>query len=271
MWAGCRRFLLPYRLGCRGGATHTRSRAGVLAGIISVFCIEDQIAVLAAILQFFRALFNPDGLRELIRAGGSPLICTIVFVETGFFVGFFLPGDSLLVTAGILSAGGVIPLKLLLLPVMLCAIVGDQIGYWIGRSAGAALYRREDSFFFRRSHLERANDFYEKYGGRAVILARFVPIVRTFCPPVAGAAKMPYSSYVAFDICGGIFWVATMILAGYTLGRSVPNIGARIHYVIGVVIVVSVLPAVISIYRSRHKFSASGDQGSAATPRAKGE
>ena len=104
--------------------------------------------MLDAIRHFFHALFSPDGLRELIRAGGSPLICTIVFIETGFFVGFFLPGDSLLVTAGILSAGGVIPLKLLLLPVMLCAIVGDQIGYWIGRSAGAALYRREDSFFF---------------------------------------------------------------------------------------------------------------------------
>ena len=229
--------------------------------------------MLDAILHFLHSLYNPDGLKELVGWGGAPLICFIVFVETGFFVGFFLPGDSLLVTVGIFSAGGFIhmPLKWLLLSVMLCAIVGDQIGYWIGRSVGAALYRREESFFFRRSHLQRAHDFYEKYGGRAVILARFIPIVRTFCPPVAGAAKMPYASYVAFDICGGIFWVATMILAGYTLGRSVPNIGARIHYVIAVVIVVSVLPAVISIYRSRHKFSASGDQGSAATPRAKGE
>ena len=229
--------------------------------------------MLDAILHFLHSLYNPDGLKELVGWGGAPLICFIVFVETGFFVGFFLPGDSLLVTVGIFSAGGFIhmPLKWLLLSVMLCAVVGDQIGYWIGRSAGAALYRREESFFFRRSHLQRAHDFYEKYGGRAVILARFIPIVRTFCPPVAGAAKMPYVSYVAFDICGGIFWVATMILAGYTLGRSVPNIGARIHYVIAVVIVVSVLPAVISIYRSRHKFSASGDQGSAATPRAKGE
>ena len=229
--------------------------------------------MLDAILHFLHSLYNPDGLKELIGWGGAPLICFIVFIETGFFVGFFLPGDSLLVTVGIFSAGGFIhmPLKWLLLSVMLCAIVGDQIGYWIGRSAGAALYRREESFFFRRSHLQHAHDFYEKYGGRAVILARFIPIVRTFCPPVAGAAKMPYSSYVAFDICGGIFWVATMILAGYTLGRSVPNIGACIHYVIAVVIVVSVLPAVISIYHSRHKFSASGDQSSAATPRAEGK
>jgi len=228
--------------------------------------------VLDAILHFFHSLYNSEGLKELIRSGGAPLICVIVFVETGFFVGFFLPGDSLLVTAGIFSAAGVIPLKWLLLPVMFCAIVGDQIGYWIGRSAGAALYRREDSFLFRRSHLQRAHDFYEKYGGRAVILARFVPIVRTFCPPVAGAAKMPYGSYLAFDICGGIFWVGGMILAGYSLGRSVPNIGERIHYVIAVVIVLSVLPAVMSILRARHKFSATGDRGSATTPpRAEGQ
>lgn len=204
-----------------------------------------------AILHFLHALFNPEGLRELIRAGGAPLICGIVFVETGFFVGFFLPGDSLLVTAGILSAGEVIPLKWLLLPVMVCAILGDQIGYWIGRAAGSALYRREDSLFFRRSHLQRAHDFYEKYGGRAVILARFVPIVRTFCPPVAGAAGMPYLRYITYDIFGGVIWVGTMILGGFFLGRTIPNISQRIHYVILVVIFLSLLPAIISILRAR--------------------
>jgi membrane-associated protein len=207
--------------------------------------------VFDSILQFLHALFNPEGLKELIRAGGAPLICAIVFVETGFFVGFFLPGDSLLVTACVLSAGDVIPLKWLLLPVMLCAIVGDQIGYWIGRAAGSALYRKEDSLFFRRSHLQRAHDFYEKYGGRAVILARFVPIVRTFCPPVAGAARMSYAKYLLYDIFGGIFWVGAMILGGYSLGRTIPNISQRIHYVILVVIILSLLPAIISIWRSR--------------------
>jgi membrane-associated protein len=207
--------------------------------------------VLESILHFLRSLYDPEGLKELIRSGGAPLVCTIVFVETGFFVGFFLPGDSLLVTAGIFSAAGVIPLRWLLLPVMGCAIVGDQIGYWIGRAAGPALYKREDSLFFRRSHLQRAHDFYEKYGGRAVIFARFMPIVRTFCPPVAGAAHMPYRRYLIFDICGGVFWVGAMILGGYSLGRTVPNIGQRIHYVIAAVVVVSVLPAVISIVRSR--------------------
>jgi membrane-associated protein len=134
---------------------------------------------------------------------------------------------------------------------MLCAVAGDQIGYWIGRCAGAALYKRKDSFFFRREHLQRAHDFYEKYGGRAVILARFAPIVRTFCPPVAGAARMPYGRYLGYDIFGGIFWVGAMILGGYTLGRSVPNIGKYIHYVIAVVVLVSILPAVIGVLKSR--------------------
>jgi membrane-associated protein len=207
--------------------------------------------VLESVLHFLRALYDPEGLKELVRWGGAPLICLIVFVETGFFLGFFLPGDSLLITAGIFAAAGVLPLPWLLLPVMACAIVGDQIGYWIGRTAGPALYRREDSFFFRRSHLRRAHEFYEKYGGRAVILARFVPIVRTFCPPVAGAAQMPYPRYFLFDIFGGVFWVGAMILGGFFLGRSVPNIGQKIHYVIAIVAVVSVLPAVIGVLRSR--------------------
>jgi len=134
---------------------------------------------------------------------------------------------------------------------MLCAILGDQLGYWIGRSAGPALYKREDSFLFRRSHLQRAHDFYEKYGGRAVILARFVPIVRTFCPPVAGAAKMPYLRYLLFDICGGIFWVGSMVLGGYVLGSRVPNIGKYLHLVIGTIILLSILPPIIGLIRAR--------------------
>jgi len=211
--------------------------------------------VLESLFHFLRSLFDPEGLKELIRSGGPALICSIVFVETGLFVGFFLPGDSLLITAGIFAAAAAIPLPSLLLkwllPVIFCAIVGDQLGYWIGRSTGPALYKREDSLFFRRSHLQRAHDFYEKYGGRAVILARFVPIVRTFCPPVAGAAGMPYGRYLTFDIFGGILWVGAMILGGYSLGRSVPNIGKYIHYVIAVVALVSILPAVIGVLKSR--------------------
>lgn len=244
----CRRFLLPYWIGCFHDNALARARP---SACYSIQPFEEPFRLLQSILHFLHSLYSTDGLRELIRSGGAPLVCTIVFIETGFFVGFFLPGDSLLITAGIFSAAGVIPLKWLLLPVMLCAIAGDQVGYWIGRSAGVALYRREDSLFFRRSHLQRAHDFYEKYGGRAVILARFVPIIRTFCPPVAGAAKMPYSRYLMFDICGGVLWISAMILGGYSLGHLIPNIGQYIHYVIAVVIVLSILPAVIGVLRSR--------------------
>lgn len=221
-----------------------------------------------SIRHLLRTLYDVEG---LIRWGGPLLVCVIVFIETGFFVGFFLPGDSLLVTAGVFAAAGTIPLAWILVPVMLCAIVGDQIGYWIGRAAGASLYRREDSFFFRRSHLLRAHDFYEKYGGKTVILARFVPIIRTFCPPVAGAARMTYARYVTYDIFGGAFWVGSMVLGGYFLGRSVPNISQRIHYVIAVVVFLSVLPAIIGILRARRNLRTPESERSAATPGHGGE
>lgn len=219
--------------------------------------------MLESILHFLRSLYDPEGLKELIRWGGPALVCAILFVETGLFVGFFLPGDSLLVTAGIFSGQNVIPLRWLLVPGILCAIAGDQLGYWIGRSAGPALYRREDSFFFRRSHLQRAHDFYEKYGGRAVILARFVPIVRTFCPPVAGTAQMPYLRYLAYDICGGIFWVGSMVLGGYLAGSRIPNIGKYLHLIVGAIILLSILPPIIGILRSHQR------AGSGASPSSK--
>jgi membrane-associated protein len=206
-------------------------------------------------------LFNVKG---LIEWGGTLLVCTIVFVETGFFVGFFLPGDSLLVTAGVFAASGQLEIAKLLVLVPLCAIVGDQIGYWIGRKAGQALYRREDSLIFRKRHLERAHQFYEKYGGKTVVLARFIPIVRTFCPPVAGAAEMSYGRYLAYDVAGGLLWVGSMILCGFFLGRQIPNINQNIHYVIAVVIFLSLLPPIISVLRSR--FPGSSRPPSIQTP-----
>ena len=210
--------------------------------------------MLEYIRHLLHSIYDVEG---IIRTGGPLLVCVIIFIETGFFVGFFLPGDSLLVAAGVFSAAGVIPLRWILIPGMLCAIVGDQIGYWIGRAAGSALYRREDSFFFRKRHLQRAHDFYETYGGKTVILARFIPIIRTFCPPVAGAARMPYYRYLIYDIFGGTFWVGSMILGGYSLGRSVPNISQRIHYVIAIVIFLSLLPAIIGALRARRSASSS--------------
>jgi membrane-associated protein len=198
-------------------------------------------------------LHNLYDVQGLIQWGGTLLVCSIVFVETGLFVGFFLPGDSLLVTAGVFAAAGTLKIGSLVLFVTLCAIAGDQLGYWIGRRTGQALYRREDSTFFKRRHLERAHQFYEKYGGKTVILARFMPIVRTFCPPVAGAAEMRYARYLAYDIVGGCCWGAGLVLVGYFLGSIVPNIGQRIHWVIAVVVVLSLLPAIIGTMRARSR------------------
>ena len=189
--------------------------------------------------------------RGLIEWGGTVMVCVVVFVETGMFVGFFLPGDSLLVTAGVFAGAGHLKLWSLLSLVTLCAIAGDQLGYLIGWRAGASLYRREDSRFFKKRNLQRAHEFYEKYGGKTIILARFVPIVRTFCPPVAGAAKMTYRHYLACDILGGMLWVWSTVLLGYTLGRTVPNVDKKIHYIIAAVIVASFIPAIYSACRAR--------------------
>jgi len=200
--------------------------------------------------ELFHRLYN---VQDLVRSGGTLLVCVIIFVETGLFVGFFLPGDSLLVTAGVLAGAGQLALAWLLVPVSLCAIAGDQLGYFIGRKAGKNLYRREDSRFFKKKHLERAHEFYERRGPTAIIIARFVPIVRTFCPPVAGAAQMHYTRYLLFDIFGGFLWVCAMVLAGYTLGKKIPNIQSRIHWVILAVIIISLIPAVIEGLRERRK------------------
>jgi membrane-associated protein len=207
-------------------------------------------------VELLRHLFHTlTDVRGLIHWGGTFGVCAIVFIETGFFVGFFLPGDSLLVTAGVFAAAHVLNLGPLLGFAILCAIAGDQLGYWIGRSMGHTLYRREDSLFFKRRHLQAAHDFYAKYGGKTVIIARYVPIVRTFCPPVAGAAEMNYAQYFVYDVFGGALWVSAMILGGFFLGSLVPNIESRIHYVIAAVVVLSLLPAVIGYMKARKAVS----------------
>jgi len=196
----------------------------------------------------FRLLTDVEG---MIRWGGTAMVCLIVFVETGLFVGFFLPGDSLLVSAGIFAAAGHLDLTALVGLASLCAVVGDQVGYLIGRKAGQALYRREDSFFFRRKHLERAHQFYEKYGGKTIVLARFVPIVRTFAPSVAGAAYMNYRRFVSYNIVGGVLWVWSMVLTGYFLGAAIPDVNRHLHLIIVVVVLLSILPMIIEVLRHR--------------------
>ncbi len=209
--------------------------------------------MLESLRHLLHSLYDVQG---LIRWGGPLLVCIIVFIETGFFVGFFLPGDSLLVTAGILAAAGYLNIWTLVPMAIACAIAGDQLGYWIGHHAGQALYSRPDSFIFKRRHLEHAHEFYERYGGKTIILARYVPIVRTFCPPVAGAAHMTYRAYFLYDIVGGALWVGSMMFGGYGVGKLMPGLGDRIHYVIIVVVFLSLLPGIIAALRARHQKNA---------------
>jgi membrane-associated protein len=189
----------------------------------------------------------------LVRTGGLVALIVIVFVETGLLVGFFLPGDSLLVTAGIFAARGDLDLLTLNASLSLAAIAGDSVGYGIGVRTGPKIFTREDSLFFNRKHLISAKEFYDRHGGFTIFIARFMPIIRTFAPVVAGVGAMRYRKFIAYNVFGGICWVLSMTLAGYFLGTFVPNIQERIHLVIAVVIVLSLLPAIIKFFSERSK------------------
>ena len=174
----------------------------------------------AAFMEFLKDLHSPEGLQHLIKASGYLLLFAIVFAETGLLVGFFLPGDSLLFIAGfVISSTGALSLPLTMLLLSIAAIAGDSVGYFIGRKAGPPLFSRPDSRFFKRKHLDSAHDFYEKHGPKTIVLARFVPIVRTFAPTVAGAAGMNYGQFIVYNIVGGIAWICSMLLLGYYLGN----------------------------------------------------
>ncbi|OGW72400.1 MAG: hypothetical protein A2Y02_01080 [Omnitrophica bacterium GWA2_52_12] len=200
-------------------------------------------------MEFFAHLHN---LEDLIRWGGYIGLFIIVFAETGLFFGFFLPGDSLLVTAGLIAALDH-TLDIRILTGLLCAaaILGDSTGYAIGYHFGPRIFNKEDSIFFHRNHLLKAQRFYEKYGAKTIVLARFVPIVRTFAPTVAGIGKMHYAKFVFYNIAGGIAWVGSMCLSGYYLGRLIPGIDKKIHWVIIVVILLSLVPLFLEWRKAR--------------------
>jgi membrane-associated protein len=198
--------------------------------------------------DFFRIVYNVP---ELIRWGGLIGLVLIVFAETGLMIGFFLPGDSLLVTAGLFAAKGDFDIVLLNVALIAAAVAGDATGYWIGKRSGQALYSRPNSFFFRRQHLVKTHEFYEKHGGKTIVIARFMPILRTFAPVVAGAAEMTYRRFAVYNIAGGIGWVASMTLTGYFLGQAVPDLEEHIHIVVAVVIFLSLLPGIIAFLRAK--------------------
>ena len=210
-----------------------------------------------ALIDFIRTLTNPDALRQLLTSvfsgwHGYALLFGIVFSETGLLAGFFLPGDSLLFTVGVVAGAGGLDIVAITIVLIAAAIIGDATGYLLGRRAGKGVFNRPDSRFFKQEHLIRTKEFYEEHGGKTIIYARFIPIIRTFAPFVAGVAEMNYSRFASFNIFGGIGWVVLMTSLGYMLGD---NEIVRKHFekVILGIIFVSVLPIVFEYLRSRKR------------------
>lgn len=190
----------------------------------------------------------------------------VIFAETGLAVGFFLPGDSLLVVSGLFAAAGKLNVALVMVAFFLGSVIGDNTGYWTGRMMGKTLFNRESSWIFKPSRVEKAKHFFEKYGVKTVVLARFVPIVRTFAPLVVGAAEMPYSKFLTFSIIGGALWICSMVLAGYFLGGVIESaLGIKledhIEKVVIVVVLISLLPPLIEYLK--HRF---GSKDEAVSP-----
>lgn len=200
--------------------------------------------------EFFSKLHHLD---DLIQWGGLTVLFLIVFAETGLLAGFFLPGDSLLVTAGLIASNPESGLDIwtMNIALMIAAITGDSTGYWIGATFGPKLFNRKNSFFFRKEYVDKTHAFYEKHGPKTIVLARFVPIIRTFAPTMAGVGRMKYTTFLAYNIGGGILWVSLMTLAGYFLGRSIPNIEEHLHWVILVVIILSLIPIAREVWIAR--------------------
>ncbi len=188
-------------------------------------------------------------LKEIITAIGYLGLFLIVFAESGLFFGFFLPGDSLIVTAGLLASQGFFNIYYLLIILPIAAVSGDSIGYWFGKKVGPAIFNKEKSFFFDKNHIERANNFYKKHGGKTIIIARFIPIIRTFAPIVAGVAEMDYTKFLRFNIFGGLFWTVGMLVIGFFLGKIIPDVDKYLLPIIALIVFLSLLPPIIEVYK----------------------
>jgi membrane-associated protein len=201
-------------------------------------------------LQFIKNLYDPAYMQGLIHAGGVPLIAAIVFAETGLLFGFFLPGDTMLFVAGVAAAttgpSGETWLNIwVLIPTLIAAaIIGDQCGYFLGHKTGHAIFTREEGFFFKRKHAEKAHAFYVKYGVWAVVLAKFAPVLRTFVPFMAGVGEMSWRKYVSVDVIAVIAWICLVVLSGYILGERAQK---NLHYIVLGIAVVSMLPVIIGV------------------------
>ena len=207
-------------------------------------------------MEFLSGLLSgAHSLDDLVRWGGYVALVGIVFTETGLLVGFFLPGDSLLITAGLVAAAGGLNIWWLNGLLIVAAVSGDSVGYAIGASIGPRLFTRPKSLLFNPRHIERTRAFYARHGAKTIVIARFVPIIRTFAPVVAGVGQMEYRQFLLYNVAGGVGWVTSMTWAGYLLGRAIPNIADYVHVVVVVVIVLSVIPIVVEIVRERRRRS----------------
>jgi membrane-associated protein len=192
-------------------------------------------------------------LDDLIRWGGYAILAAIVFTETGLLIGCFLPGDSLLITAGLVAATGSLNIWWLNALLIVAAVMGDSVGYAIGIRLGPRIFTRPKSLLFNPRHLERTQEFYRRHGPKTIVIARFVPIIRTFAPVLAGVGRMEYRRFLFYNVFGGVGWVTSMTWAGFLLGRSVPNIERHIHIIVIVVIVLSCVPIGIELLRERRR------------------
>jgi membrane-associated protein len=196
----------------------------------------------------------PGDLEAILKAIGLLGIYAMIFAESGLLVGIFLPGDSVLFTAGVLAAEGFFSFPALMIGSFIAAVTGDAVGYWFGRRVGRRLYERPDSRWFKQAHLDKAERFYAQHGGKAIVLARFLPVVRTLAPIVAGISAMQYRRFAFFNVIGGVLWAIGLTTAGYVLGRSVPHIDRYLLPIIALIIVVSALPTLIHVWRDhRHE------------------
>jgi len=210
-------------------------------------------------MQTIRELFQHlSNLPELVQWAGIFGLAAIVFSETGLLVGFFLPGDSLLVTAGLFAARGYLDIYWLLPALTLAAIAGNSLGYFIGRTSGPRIFNRENSLLFNKKHAIRASRFYAKYGRKTIVLAQFMPILRTFAPVIAGVAGMSFREFFTYNVLGAFAWIWSMIGTGFFLGTYIPNIEKNIHIVIVVVVFISILPAILSAVKARSESRRAG-------------
>jgi len=191
-------------------------------------------------------------LETFIITAGYLGIFAFVFAESGLFFGFFLPGDTLLFTAGFLASRGFLNIWVLVFGIWIFAVFGDNVGYAFGKRVGPKIFSREDSRFFKKAHLARAQKFYEDHGKKTIILARFIPIVRTFAPIVAGAGSMNYRTFFAYNIIGGFLWGVLVPLLGYFLGATIPNIDRYLLPIIGAILLISILPVLIPLFKKWH-------------------